>query len=86
MVELGDKVKDKVSGFIGIVVAKYSYMQGCSRICVQPSVDKKGKLPDTQTFDEPLLEVLETQKIKPIIDTKNQGGPDKYHDHGRSNG
>lgn len=77
MIELGQKVKDTVSGFIGIAVARHIYFQGCERITVQPSVDKDGKLPDTATFDEPDLIAIEEKKLKGKNDT---GGPEKFSD------
>jgi hypothetical protein len=52
VVECGDEVRDKVSGFTGIVVAKYSYLFGCNRFCLQPEVDKDNALKDCLTFDE----------------------------------
>ena len=89
MIKLGDKVKDTVSGFIGIATAKHSYLQGCDRISVQPSIDKDGKLPEVQAFDEPQLKVL---KAKKVIRKKGSkpGGPMPYKDnpkvtHGRRN-
>ena len=77
---LGDTVRDKVSGFKGIAIARYSYLQGCDRFCLQPPVDKDGKLPDTANFDEPQLEVMSKQTVKKTADKSNQGGPDKYSD------
>ena len=35
MIELGMKVKDKVSGFQGIVTGVASYLTGCDRACVE---------------------------------------------------
>lgn len=77
MIELGQKVKDTVSGFTGVAVARHIYFQGCERISVQPSVDKDGKLPDTATFDEPNLITIEEKKLKGKNDT---GGPEKFSD------
>jgi hypothetical protein len=80
MIDLGSEVKDSVSGFTGIAVSKHSYLNGCTRITVQPKVDKDGKLPDPQTFDEPQLKVISDKKIKGKNDT---GGPEKYSDNRR---
>jgi len=55
VIELGNKVKDKVTGFEGIVVAKSTYLQGCNRALVQPKVNKEGVVPDSVSFDEPDL-------------------------------
>ncbi len=63
-IELGDEVKDIVTGFRGIITAKYIYLNGCIRFSIQPEVDKDGKLPTYETFDEPLLKILEKNKIK----------------------
>ena len=76
MVNLGDVVIDRVSGFTGIVVAIHNYLDGCTRLTVQPKVGSDGKLPNTATFDAPQLVVHKTGEIK-IGDTKT-GGPEKY--------
>lgn len=78
MVELGDEVKDMVSGFKGIAVAKHSYLEGCNRISVQPRIDKDGKLPESQSFDEPQLQIVKTSKVKRSASLKDPGGPSKY--------
>lgn len=73
---LGNKVKDRVTGFTGIAVARYSYINGCDRICVQPATGKDGKLPDSVTFDEPDLEVIGKGLVKE--NKKDIGGPSRY--------
>lgn len=78
--KLGVKCMDKVSGFIGVAVASHTYLNGCNRITVQPVIDKDGKLPDSQTFDEPQLEEIET--VVPEGD-RSTGGPEKYSDNRR---
>ena len=79
MIELGQTVKDKVSGFVGVAVTSHEYLNGCRRISVQPPVDKDGKLPDVVTFDEPQLEA---SSVTPVIegDNNDTGGPEKYSD------
>lgn len=81
MVELGDEVKDKVTGFKGIAVVKSIYLQGCDRFSVQPLVDKDGNIPECQHFDEPQLKVLKKAKVKPESVQKEYrpGGVDKYN-------
>lgn len=60
MIELGSTVKDVVTGFTGIAVARYEFMYGCTRYCVQPKTkkDKAGSLNTEKNFDEPQLIVL----------------------------
>ena len=62
MANLGDEVKDEITGFVGIAIARYSYLQGCDRMCVQPVVDEKGILPKEKTFDESQLIVVKAKK------------------------
>jgi len=83
MINLGDEVKDSVSGFKGIAVAKHTYLQGCDRVSVQPSIDKEGKLPEAQTFDEPQLETIKQAKVKRQAPSIDPGGPEKYRDSGK---
>jgi len=62
-INLGDKVKDTVTGFKGIAIARTIWLHGCARITVQPEgVQKDGKLYETQVFDEPQLIVLTVKK------------------------
>ncbi len=56
--KLGTEVKDRVSGFRGIVISETKYLQGCTRMSVQPPVKKDGTLPDPKHFDEPDLMVV----------------------------
>lgn len=81
MIYLGDKVRDKVSGFEGIAVTRHTYLNGCNRISVQPAIDKDGKLPEYEAFDEPQLEVIESMAVEG--DDGHTGGPDKYPDKRR---
>ncbi len=74
MIELGDKVKDKVSGFTGIAIGVTKWLHGCNRIIVQPVVGKDGKYPDNASFDEPQLEVVSKKKV-PKGDGKTGGSP-----------
>lgn len=64
MINLGDEVICKVTGFKGIVTAKTDYIHGCTRLSVQPKVSKDGKLPEMQAFDEPQLKVLNKAIVK----------------------
>lgn len=76
MANLGDKVRDSVSGFQGVVVAKTMYLNGCTRVGVQPRIGKDGKHPDSATFDEPQLELLKVGAVK--TGRRDTGGPAPY--------
>ncbi len=81
-IQLGDRVKDPVSGFQGIAISSHTYMHGCTRISVQPPIGEDGKLPDAHAFDEPALVIVEAQavSVSPVASGQRTGGPDKYPD------
>lgn len=62
-IKLGQKVRDRITGFIGIAIARTEWINGCIRIAVQAPVDKDGKHTDALSFDEPQVEVLDAQNI-----------------------
>lgn len=71
-IELGQKIRDKVSGIEGIAVARTEFLNGCVRITLQPKGKKDGTLPDEKWFDSQQLEVV-GQGIKTT--QRNTGGP-----------
>ena len=76
MVELGDKAKDTVSGFTGIVVGIHDWLNGCTRVTLQPKVDKEGALLESQCFDEPQLKVIKKKTVPK--GSRDTGGPAPY--------
>jgi hypothetical protein len=61
--KLGDKVKDRISGFKGIVTAEYKYLNGCNRVQVDPDyLGKDGSVIEGRVFD-----VDQVQIIKPNV-------------------
>ncbi len=52
MVKLGDRVKDRISGFKGVVTGRTEYLYGCIRLMVEPEGLHDGKPIDSQWFDE----------------------------------
>lgn len=71
MINLGDKVKHRYSGFEGIATARTHYISGCDRISISPKVKKDGTLGDTCSFDEPEVDVVKKGKV---ITPKKTGG------------
>jgi len=76
MINLGDKVKDTVTGFTGIAVARVNWLHGCDRIIIQPiGTDKDGKIFESQHFDEPQVIVI---KAKAKKEGGHSTGGDKF--------
>lgn len=58
--KLGIKMKDNITGFEGVAIAKTDWLYGCSRYTLQPiKLKDDGSLNDTQTFDELQLTAVE---------------------------
>jgi hypothetical protein len=65
---LGLKVKDKVTGFTGIVTSVSFDLYGCIQAIVNPGMDKDGKQKDSHYFD---INRLEIKSNKPVMDVPN---------------
>lgn len=57
MAELGDKVRDRISGFIGVVTGRFMYLNGCVRLGIDATELKDGR-PHDVTIDESQVEVI----------------------------
>lgn len=72
-INLGDRVKDMVTGFTGIAIGRTEWLNGCTRITVQPEKLKDGKIVETGCFDEPQLVVVKKDQIP--VGNRDTGGP-----------
>ena len=62
----GDRVRDKVTGFKGIVVGITRWFTGCTTIGIKPEgLSKEGKPLDAEWFDDFNVEILKSQAIPP---------------------
>lgn len=75
MIKLGQKVKDKVTGFTGIVIGKAEYLTGCNQYGVQPKVTKEQKVDSAIWFDEGRLEIVGPGIAPKEVAAKKKGGP-----------
>ena len=69
MIELGQKVKDIVTGFTGIATSKVEFLNGCIQFHVIPKMatPKKGespKFPKGEYIDVEQLELVGKSKVK----------------------
>jgi hypothetical protein len=51
-IKLGDEAKDRISGFVGIVVADTTWLNKCRRLTIHSRDMKDGRPIDSCTFDE----------------------------------
>lgn len=56
--QLGVTVKDRITGFMGIVTARVEYLNGCIQYCVKPEISEDGKMPEGEYIDRDQLEVI----------------------------
>ena len=70
----GDRARDTVTGFEGIVTAKTEWMNGCVRYALQSSTLKDGVPVDAFWVDEQTIEVVKEEKIAA---SDRRGGPQR---------
>lgn len=72
-IKLGDNVKDRITGFKGIALARAEYLAGCVRILIQPEgLDEKGEARESDWIDEGLVVLVKENGEKKAPAT---GGP-----------
>jgi len=76
MITLGQKAKDKITGFEGILTARYQYITGCDCYVITSSYkNKEQKGGEAFSYDEGRIQIL--GKGIPIkeLRAKEDGGP-----------
>lgn len=76
-IQLGSKVRDSITGFVGIAVARSVWLWDCARIGVQPQELKDGKPCEEIWFDESRLEVVDLPTDTAAKNKKLTGGPSR---------
>lgn len=66
VIELGDKVRDRVTGYTGIVIGEATWLYGCKRLVIQSQDLKDGKPVDSLNIDEPQAELLEKNVVPAV--------------------
>lgn len=83
IIELGDKAKDKITGFTGVVTSITTWLNGCQRVGLQPrELGEHGRLPSVEAFDIEQVELLEKRVVvaergqrAEAVRPKESGGP-----------
>lgn len=75
--ELGDKVKDRVSGFQGIITTRTEHLNGCKQYGINPPIDKTGKMLEGYNIDGEQLDLIDKglNKERPIKKKQTGGAP-----------
>lgn len=60
---LGLRVRDRITGFTGVVASVSFDLYGCVQAIINPGLDKDGKLLDQCWFDANRLEVLTKKPV-----------------------
>lgn len=73
MIHLGDEVKDIVTGFTGIAIARTEWINKCVRYGVQSQNLRDGKPLEASWFDSEQLQVIKPAAV--VIQKEKTGGP-----------
>lgn len=79
--QLGDKARDVVTGFTGIITGHAEHISGCDTYGLQPPVNDKGESVEIRWFDENRIEVLQAAAVTIVPVAKDRplhratGGP-----------
>lgn len=80
--ELGVKVRDRLSLFEGIAVARVKYPYAGDRYGVQAKVNEKGEIPELKSFDGSDLEQIDPPVKKKKEKKGEKKPPEGPHDRG----
>lgn len=79
MVKVGDKVRDRVTGFKGVAVCRTEWLNGCVRIGVQPAScytkDGETRMPEISTIDEGQLDIVKAHAVLASTVTRPRTSP-----------
>lgn len=63
-VAIGDKVRDRITGFEGVITGYVHYISGCDQVLVAPRVKEDGSAISSQWFDDDRVDIVEAQVAK----------------------
>jgi hypothetical protein len=76
MIQLGQKAKDKVTGFEGIIIGRCQYLTGCDQYGLVPPA-RDGKIESAQWFDEGRIEIVGAGVTAAEVTAPRNGGPNR---------
>lgn len=72
--ELGDTLRETVTGFKGVVMVRAEYSTGCIHYGLQSSKLKDGVMQDWYWLDASRLELVKSRKVKFNVDKNKPSG------------
>ena len=72
---IGRRVKDRITGFEGVVTGYCEYITGCNQALIAPPTKDDGEFVESRWFDEQRLVQLGDEVI--TLDNGSHPGPDK---------
>lgn len=72
---LGERARDRITGFEGVVTGLCMYISGCNQALLVPPVDKEGQFRDGHWFDIQRLEQVPAARI--TLDNGSTPGCDR---------
>ena len=73
-VDLGDRVRCKITGFTGIVTAHSRHIAGCDRFWAEPPVGADGKRMEGHWLDIDMIEIVEAAVLSTVVYQRNTPG------------
>lgn len=70
---LGLRMKDRITGMVGVVTSVTFDLYGCVQVILNPGVDNDGKPRDGMWFDVKRLVLASNDDNKPVIDVPDFG-------------
>jgi len=77
MIQLGNKCKDKVTGYEGIAIGRAEYLTGCIQYGIVREASSGGKVPAAEWFDEGRLEITGNGVLDVDVAGPTNGGPNR---------
>ena len=74
---LGRQGQDVITGFMGVVTGRATYISGCAQLLLAPKCDALGQFRESQWFDEQRVQLLDEPSAAVVLDNSATPGPDR---------
>ena len=66
-------MRDKITGFTGILTSRCEFLTGCNRYCIQPTELQEGRPIEGLYFDEAQIEIISDGILAKEVKGKEPG-------------